>query len=608
MRRAALFCGKESILDLEPRQPRWDVHPPLTTEEISLIQSKLEHLELSPLIIQLLANRGLREPLEIEGFLRPPEIDKLPDPLLMVDMSRAVDRICEAITKGEKIVVYGDFDADGVTSTALLTLALRAMEANVEPYVPHRITEGYGINVGALNAIAEHGGRLVITVDCGISNHEEAAEAKRIGLDLIVTDHHNLPNKLPDAICINPKRPADGCEDFECLAGVGVAYQLVRALIKCIREREPARLKGKDLRRLRANLLGLVAIGTVADIASLKGANRSLVKHGLVALSQHSLPGLRTMLEFAHVSLENMDTERIGFVIGPRLNAAGRLEDARTAYQLLMTEDFREARALAQKLEAQNRRRQALMNSVTDQARALTRKMPDTTEFILLNNPNWQSDMGNPLGVVGLVAGKLAEEFGRPTLVLAPGQSDDESKGSARSAPDFDIRGALEEVRDLLVQHGGHKAAAGLTVKNEKIPELNRRLCELARSRTNGKDAQPIYADSEITLSMITDDTLQSISDLAPFGADNPTPLFIARNVHVLDAYHVGETAHLKLMLADRTNISGAGIEAIAFRMGHKLDEIREHRRVDILFYIERREWRGDSHLQLRLRDILLST
>ncbi len=592
---------------MESRPSRWELYPPLTSEEISRTQSKLPSLQLSPLVVQLLANRGYREALEIERFLRPLEIDKLPNPLLMVGMSRAVDRICDAIARHEKIIVYGDFDADGVTATALLTIALTFMGAIAEPYVPNRITEGYGINVGALNTVAARGAKLIITVDCGISNREEAQAATDLGIDLIITDHHHLPSELPDVICINPQQHVDGCEDFECLAGVGVAYQLVRALITCIREREPTRFKGKDLLRLRDNLLGLVAIGTVADIAPLKGANRSLVKHGLAALPRHSLPGLRTMLEFAHVSLESMDTERIGFVIGPRLNAAGRLEDARTAYQLLMTEDFREARELAQKLEAQNRRRQALTNSMTDQARERTREMPDDAELILLHSPNWHSDSGNPLGVVGLVAGKLAEEFGRPTLVLAPGQDDSESKGSARSTADFDIRDALEQVKGLLVRFGGHKAAAGLTVKNENIEELNVRLCELARARVHGATSQPIHVDSELPLSMVTYDTLEAITELAPFGAENPTPLFMAHNVHVLDAYHVGATAHLKLMLADRTNISGAGIEAIAFRMGHMLDPIKRDRRVDILFHIERREWRGDSHLQLRLRDLHIS-
>jgi single-stranded-DNA-specific exonuclease len=562
------------------------------------------------LIVQLLANRGVREAPDIERFLNPPDIDKLPNPLMMVGVERAVDRICDAILRGEKIVVYGDFDADGVTATALLALALEFLGASVEPYVPNRVTEGYGLNVNALNTIAAGGAKLVITVDCGISNRDEADEAKRLGLDLIVTDHHHLPVELPDVICINPKQHVEGCEEFECLAGVGVAYQLVRALVKCVREREPARLKGKDLRGLRDNLLGLVAIGTVADIAPLRGANRSLVKHGLAALPRHSLPGLRTMLDFAHVNLEGMDTERIGFVIGPRLNAAGRLEDARTAYRLLMTNDPREARELAQKLEAQNRRRQAIMSAITEQARVETARLPDTSELILLHKTNWQSGPENPLGVVGLVAGKLTDEFGRPALVLAPSLVEGESRGSARSTPDFDIHEALEQVDDLLVHFGGHSAAAGLTVRDENLAELERRLCELAHARRNGSGAVPaneIKADMELPLSMVTDETLEEINSLSPFGADNPTPLFMARNAHALEVGLTGDGAHLKLMVADHSNISRAPIETIAFRMGHMLDMVKRHRRVDILFYIERREWRGDSHLQLRLRDLRLA-
>jgi single-stranded-DNA-specific exonuclease len=552
----------------------------------------------------------MRDASDIERFLYPPEIDKLPNPMLMVGVERAVDRVCDAILRREKIVVYGDFDADGVTATALLTLALDFMGACVEPYVPNRVTEGYGLNVAALNAIAGSGAKLVITVDCGISNRAEADEAKRLGLDLIVTDHHHLPTELPDVICINPKQRAEGCDDFEDLAGVGVAYQLVRALVKCLRERDPARLKGKDLLRLRDNLLGLVAIGTVADIAPLKGANRSLVKHGLAALSRHTLPGLRTMLEFAHVNMDAMDTERVGFVIGPRLNAAGRLEDARTAYRLLMTSDHREARELAQKLEAQNRRRQAIMNAITEQARDQARALSDTVELILLHNTNWQSGPENPLGVVGLVAGKLTEEFGRPTLVLAPGIAEGESKGSARSTLDFDIHEALEQVADLLVHFGGHRAAAGLTVRDENIAELNRRLCELAGARLNGNGERPLHritADMELPLSMVTDETLEALNGLSPFGAGNSTPLFMTRNAHALDVSLTGDGVHLKLMVADHATINRAPIEAIGFRMGHMLEAIKKQRRVDILFHIERREWRGDSHLQLRLRDLHLS-
>jgi single-stranded-DNA-specific exonuclease len=294
-----------------------------------------------------------------------------------------------------------------------------------------------------------------------------------------------------------------------------------------------------------------------------------------------------------------VDTERIGFIIGPRLNAAGRVDDARTAYELLMTEDPREAAILAQKLEAQNRRRQALTNAVMEQARDRARHMDESTRIIFLSDPNWQP------GVIGLVAGKLSEEFGRPALILEEGL--EESRGSARSTPHFDIVEALAEVKELLVRFGGHSAAAGFTVRTENIPELRRRLERMAAERLEERHLQPVHrADAVLPMAEVTDATLDSISRLAPFGAGNPTPLFMAERLRVLDVQPMGDTAHLKLYVADQTNINGSPMEAISFRTGHLADAIKYRGRVDLLFHIERREWKGDVHLQLRVRDLKL--
>jgi single-stranded-DNA-specific exonuclease len=584
---------------LEHLRPRWEVYPPLTLAQVNSIQAALPEMRLSPLVVQLLSNRDLHDIEEIRTFLNPPDVSDFPDPLLMIGVKPAIDRICKAIDDHEKIVVYGDYDADGVTSTALLAMTLSHYGASVQPYVPHRVVEGYGLNMIALKTLADGGAKLVITVDCGISNLAEAQEAASLGLDLIVTDHHHLPEELPDVICINPKQHVDGCEDFECLAGVGVAYQLVRALVK--RCGKPPNMRNEDMRRLKDNLLGLVAIGTVADMAPLKGANRSLVKQGIAALPRHSLPGLPTLLEQAGVKLSSIDTERIGFVIGPRLNAAGRVDDASSAYRLLMTNSTWEASQLAQRLGAQNRRRQAVMNSIADRARDHVGNMKED-EVIVLYDMNWPSENESPLGVVGLVAGKLVEEFGRPAVVLAPGQNDGDLKGSARSTPDFDIYGALAEVSDILVHFGGHSAAAGLAVRQENIVELRRRLCELRRAGSKAREGklQPVItADREITLLDVTDGLLEDIQKLAPFGVGNPPPLFMARNVQVQFASLVG-TSHLKMIFAGGP---GVELEAIAFRMGDMLQEV-EKRQVDILFYVERREWRDESHLQLRVRDV----
>ncbi|MEO8285547.1 MAG: single-stranded-DNA-specific exonuclease RecJ [Chloroflexota bacterium] len=574
---------------MESRSAHWELYAPVSPEQIKRISSELSHLELSPLLIQVLANRGLLEPGDIDSFINPPDISKFPDPALLTGMPAAVERISAAIQNHERIVVYGDFDADGVTSTALLTIALRHFGADVEPYVPNRFTEGYGLNPNAVREIASRGTRLLITVDCGISGRHEVAEAAHAGMDVVVTDHHFLPSDLPEAAaCINPKQKVPGCECYEDLAGVGVAYQLVRALVK--KMGKPPGLRNLDL-------LGLVAIGTVADIVPLKGANRSLVAQGLAALPHHSLPGLRTMLEFAHVNLSSIDTERVGFTIGPRLNAAGRIDDAGIAYRLLMTADLREARDLAQKLEAQNRRRQALMNSVVDQAKERARRLDDSVKLIVLSDPGW------PSGIVGLVASRLAEEFGRPTLVIEEGVED--SRGSARSGPHFSMIEALTAHKDLLVKFGGHHAAAGFTIKTANIKELNDRLCRLASEQLEDHHLRPVHmADATITMADVTDSTLDGINRFAPFGAGNSSPVFMAKDVRVINVFPMGDGGHLKLMLADQGSSTRTPVEAIAFRTGHMLEAIKRKGRVDVLFQIERREWKGNIHLQLKVKDL----
>lgn len=553
------------------------------------MQGELSHLKLTPLMVQLLANRDLTEPEEIENFVQPQDVSQHPDPTMLTGMQPAVDRIVRSLNNHEKIVVYGDYDADGVTSTALLTTALRHFGADVEPYVPNRMSEGYGLNPNAVQQLASRGTRLLITVDCGISGRDEVEVARQAGMDVIVTDHHHLPSDLPNAAaCINPKQIVAGCECYQELAGVGVAYQLVRALVK--RCGKPKRLRNKDL-------LGLVAIGTVADVVPLKGANRPLVQQGLAAIPENSLPGLRTMLEFAGLKPGAIDTDRVGFIIGPRLNAAGRIDDARTAYDLLMTEDAYYARQLAQKLEAQNRRRQALMNSIVEQARERVKRMDDGSRIIVLHDSAW------PSGVVGLVAGRLVEEFGRPAVVIEQGE--EESRGSARSVPQFNMVEALTGVSDLLVKFGGHSAAAGFTIKTANIEELNRRLCATCEKQVQEGQLRPtISADAELPVNRVNDDTLEQINRMSPFGAGNPSPLFVANGVRVVSASTVGDNdAHLKLVVADRNN-GHAPLEAIAFRYGCLADTVKRRGEVDLVYSIERREWKGDTHLQLRVKDI----
>jgi single-stranded-DNA-specific exonuclease len=578
---------------METTRPRWDIHKPLSSEEIEAVRSALKQWELTPLQVQLLANRGLREPEEIEAFLDPPMVDRYPDPNLLVGVSAAVDRICAARERGERVVVYGDFDCDGVTATAVLTIALRRFGLEVEPYVPRRKEEGYGLNAGAVRELGARGFKLLITVDCGISGAHEVEEAHRAGLDVIVTDHHTLPEELPAAVaCINPKQFVEGCDVYSDLSGVGVAYQLVRALVK--KCGVPKGLKNSDL-------LGLVAIGTVADVVPLKGANRSLVLHGLSALSRHTFPGLKTLMERAGMRLDKIDTERIGYAIGPRLNAAGRMDDARVAYQLLLTEDGAEANDLARKLEAHNRQRQARTNMIVDQAKARARAMDGSTRIVVLADPDWDQ------GVIGLVASRLVEEYGRPAVVMEQGE--ETSRGSARSTSHFNIVAALSEVKDLLIRWGGHEAAAGFTLHTRNLPQLEERLSKLAGEKLSEEHLQPtLRADAEIAMAEVHDRTLDSINRLAPFGSGNPSPLFMARNVRVLDARVIGESgSHLKLALASEPTGPSSEVEAIGWRMGFMLPSIRSKPRVDLIFSIEREEYRGQMQLRAKIRDLRLS-
>lgn len=576
---------------MEARTSYWHVHPRMSDEHLGRVTGELAHLGLTPLMVQLLSNRGLVELDDISSFVEPQDVSQHPDPSMLMGMQAAVDRISRALSNVEKIVVYGDYDADGVTSTALLTTALRHFGADVEPYVPNRATEGYGLNPNAVREIAAKGAKLLITVDCGISGRHEVAEASRAGLDVIVTDHHHLPSDLPEATaCINPKQLVAGCECYQELAGVGVAYQLVRALVK--RCGKPRRLRNKDL-------LGLVAIGTVADVVPLKGANRSLVQQGLAAIPDNSLPGLRTLLEYAGLKPGAIDTDRVGFVIGPRLNAAGRMDDASTAYRLLMTESEREARELAQKLEAQNRRRQAKLVTVVEQAKERARRMDDGTKVLVLADPDW------PSGLVGLVASRLVDEFGRPALVIEQGA--EESRGSARSIQHFNMVEALTELSDLFVKFGGHAAAAGFTIKTSNIEELRARLGDMCDLQLQEEHLKPtIMADAELPVGQVNDDMLHHINRMSPFGSGNPSPVFMAKGVRVVSSSTVGDnSAHLKLIVADGHNgHSSRPLEAMAFRYGHLAETIRRRGTVDIIYSVERREWKGESHLQLRVRDI----
>jgi single-stranded-DNA-specific exonuclease len=586
---------------LEARTPKWKKRPPIKPETLAELQAALGDLNVSALLLQLLWTRdpdhpdALRTPEAMRAFLTA-EQTPLPDPNTLVGMEAAVAAIEAALDAKERIAVWGDFDADGVTSVTLLTQALRTFGAQAEPYVPHRIKEGYGLNTDALTELAKSGVKLVITVDCGVSNREEAAHAEKLGLSLVITDHHNTSGDIPQAkAVINPKLGADPA--FHDLAGVGVAYQVVRALVT---------KRGKPPALRNADLLELVALGTVADMANLHAANRTMVLLGLGCLNKTRRVGLLELLKAARHT-GPITSHTIGYIVGPRLNAVGRMDDARAAYELLLTTDARKAADLAGQLEEHNRKRVAATKASLEQAQAIVRQRDDSEKLIFVRHPQWEP------GVVGLVAGRLCEEFHRPAIAIA--ERDKASRGSARSIRQFDIHAALLLCRDEGVfdggRMGGHKMAAGFTVRNDNIEPLHEMLLELAEADISDEYLTPeLTADAELTLDQCSLATLTDVSRLEPFGLGNATPLFVARNLRVLEAGPLKEDSpHLRLKLgAPNADADVPPVEAIYWGgVADGREIVTRKPPVDVMFTLEARTWKDETTVRLLVKALRAS-
>jgi single-stranded-DNA-specific exonuclease len=454
----------------------------------------------------------------------------------------------------------------------------------VRGYIPNRFDEGYGLNTDALDSLKAEGVKLVITVDCGIRSPDEALHARTIGLDLIISDHHHPDGlNLPPALAvINPKQHGDPYPDKD-LAGVGIAYKIAEALFSFQPSSSP----------ILDDLLDLVALGTVADLAPLVGENRVLVRKGLKQIRETKRQGLFSLAGVAQVKLDKITSGNIGFMLGPRLNASGRLESALASFELLTTTDFMKAGQLAQQLDVQNRQRQAITKSMQVQAEEIAlAEDPDAFLFFAAHEDF------NP-GVVGLTASRLTEVYYRPAVVAAKGS--EETRGSCRSIPEFHITDALDECKDLLVRHGGHAAAAGFTVRNENLPEFVTRLKGIAKEQLEGRDLrQTLTADLEVALEEINFDVLKHLAYLEPTGYGNPDAVFVTRDVKVKSSRAVGaEGRHLKLTLEDSR---GAAYDSIGFRLGNLQSSLPP--RVDVMFTLEANEWNGRTTLQLNLKDI----
>jgi single-stranded-DNA-specific exonuclease len=563
-----------------------------------------------PLIVaKLLVNRGITGPDAAERFLAS-DLSRLSDPGIFSHMSKAVDRIRMAITANEKIVVYGDYDVDGVTGASLLYLALRQLGAMVSCYIPDRLSEGYGLNARALEKLRTSGVGLVISVDCGITAVREAESARTLGLDLIITDHHefeqsgrsagsNGPNDatLPAAYAIlHPGLLLSGtspavCESVSCLTGVGVAFKLAQALLNA----------GPGDARL-LSFLDLVTLGTVADVGRIVGENRILVRHGLAALSADTgtqRPGIAALIQVSGLKDRKIGVGTIGFTLAPRINASGRIERADTAFELLTTDSMEKAHELASSLDEVNKERQAVESGVCEEARSQCRAFDtQAAGALVLCSEEWHP------GVIGIVASRIVEEFYRPAALIS--MQNGVGKGSARSIPGFDLYEGLSACADLLLGFGGHKYAAGFTIAKENIQPFRERLGSLVIERMGAAGfIRTLTVDSAVTLDELTMDLMRELERLAPFGQGNPEPRLGARDLTVVSSRAVGVN-HMKLRLRQR---NGVALDAIAFNRGDLLgNQVKDGVRLAVVFTPRINTWNNRTAVELELRDLKVET
>lgn len=565
-------------------ETRWVRPPPVAPGEVARLQ---ESIGLPTPVCELLVRRGCGEPVAARAFLRP-TFEALHPPDLLPDMGAALDRVESAVANGEPILVHGDYDADGVCSAALLTRGLRELGACVEPFVPHRLRDGYDLGESGLERAREVGAGLVLTADCGVSAVGAVEMASRMGLDVVITDHHRPPPCLPAAIAVvDPAREEAGYP-FPALAGVGVAFKLLAGLYA--RRGIPAEGLNRHL--------DLVALGTVADLVPLRDENRILVRAGLGALARTRKPGLRALASVAGVDLEGTPgAPDIGYRLGPRLNAAGRVGESDTGLQLLLTDQPREAKRLAELLELRNRerRREDRRVRAEAEARLAERYDPERDRSVLLWGEDWHP------GVIGIAASHLVERVHRPVILVS--LRDEPARGSGRSIPGFHLHRALEACADLLERFGGHSMAAGLEVRRDRLQELARRFEEEAARSLDPDALQPeLRLDLSLPLGAVDDDLFRGLEHLAPFGTDNPRPVLHAAGVRFEAAAAVGSHRdHLKAVLVSD---DGSRLEAIGFGLGHRLVEAASST-AEVAFELQRDRFRGRDRLQARVLDFL---
>ncbi|MDF2634946.1 MAG: single-stranded-DNA-specific exonuclease RecJ [Pelosinus sp.] len=552
-------------------------------ENTNIRQELSTSLGISDIIAQVLVNRGILDKNTATDFLFGGQ-EKLGNPYLLKDMEKAVIRIAHAITNKQKITIYGDYDVDGMTSSALLYKVLKELGGVIAYYIPERQSEGYGLNSAALKMLLESGTELLITVDCGISAVEEVNEIAQ-QLDIIITDHHQPPEVLPAAYAIiNPKQTECSYPEKN-LAGVGVAYKLSQALSR--------HYYGQDNKF--SEYLDIVAIGTVADIVSLTGENRILVKLGLDEIVNTKNIGLKELIDICRVDPIKIDAGKIGFAIAPRLNAAGRISKADYGVELLITDDIEKGKELATYLECENTQRQAVEKDIQAAAECVVSELDlDVSKVLVVVGENWHS------GVIGIVASRLVEKYYRPVFMISI--RDGIGKASCRSIPAFDIYDALNQCSDLLLQFGGHRQAAGFSVLPEHIEALKVRLNHIANTTLTQTDYLPVLTiDSLLSLHEIDSSFLEQLNCLEPFGMGNNSPVFACKDIVIEDIRTIGQEArHLKLKVSQKSVTN----DVVAWQMGELATIIQNKENIEMAFFPEINEWQGQRRIQLRAYDI----
>lgn len=553
-----------------------------------------EFLRVHPVIARLLLKRGLRSEQSATDFLLADYDQGIYDPFLFSQMEKAVERIRIAREKGERVMVFGDYDADGITSSVILKKTLDDLGVENFNYIPDKNKEGYGLNVNAIREFKKKNISLIITVDCGITGVEETRQARQLGIDVIITDHHHIPPILPEAnAIINPKIKNSGYP-FADLAGVGVAFKLAQAIYRKLMPEKEEQTKW---------FLDLVAIGTVADCVPLIDENRVLVKYGLIVLSKTRRVGLGEIFQTGRISVDENnfpDTRKISFQIAPRINAAGRIDHADLAYNLLTETDRARARLFALEIEAQNKKRQKDTEQVVKEIEKITLNSFKDKKLIFAVSPHF------PVGIVGLAAGKIAEKFALPTGVFF--KNENESKGSFRSARGFNIIEAIEKCGSLLERYGGHSQAAGVSVKNENLEMFYQCLNAIVEEELSLEKIEPeLEIDLELAWNEINFQLADDLKKMEPFGEGNPVPIFLARNLVVQEVKKLGNgEKHLKLFLRAQNNAPEIR-EAIGFGLVEKFFTLKTGDRVDLVFELEKDQWNGREKLQLKIKDLKLA-